>query len=241
MIADQEIANAPVAFLRQLQTAMLAPTTPPLSPAGQRLSSRFNRLFDSGRLGPAKRAEFIRGAQAAHALILANYLTHTNATNWITFTNICDWGHNYLDRDGITEFCQYCNSHSTAAYYDAFKDGSGAPLNAGTARAYVLTFAKDQIPQAKRFWSLTAYLPSSITLVPNSARKYVVASYTPGLRTNPDGSLSIFIAPRRPKSVPMANWLPAPRGPFNVLLRVYGPEGSVADNSYVPPGIKALP
>jgi hypothetical protein len=38
--------------------------------------------------------------------------------------------------------------------------------------------------------------------------------------------------------VPMANWLPIPPGTFNIMLRVYGPEGTVADNTYVPPGIR---
>jgi hypothetical protein len=41
-----------------------------------------------------------------------------------------------------------------------------------------------------------------------------------------------------PAGVPMANWLPIPRGPFNIMLRVYGPEGTVEDNTYVPPGIE---
>ena len=35
----------------------------------------------------------------------------------------------------------------------------------------------------------------------------------------------------------MANRLPIPAGAFNIMLRVYGPKGSVADNTYVPPGI----
>jgi hypothetical protein len=39
----------------------------------------------------------------------------------------------------------------------------------------------------------------------------------------------------RQKGVPEANWLPVPLGPFNIMLRVYGPEGGVADNTYVPP------
>jgi hypothetical protein len=44
----------------------------------------------------------------------------------------------------------------------------------------------------------------------------------------------------RQKGIPEANWLPVPLGPFNIMLRVYGPEGSVADNTYVPPGIARL-
>ena len=36
----------------------------------------------------------------------------------------------------------------------------------------------------------------------------------------------------------IANWLPIPPGAFNIMLRVYGPEGTVKDNTYVPPGIR---
>lgn len=54
-------------------------------------------------------------------------------------------------------------------YYNAFTDGSGAPLNGSVVPAYRLTFTKKEIPQASRFWSLTAYLPRGNTLVPNAS------------------------------------------------------------------------
>ena len=85
---------------------------------------------------------------------------------------------------------------------------------------------------------MTAYTPDSIELIDNSADKYEVASYEPGLQTSADGSISIYIATELPSGVPAANWLPVAAGRFNVMLRVYGPEGSVADNTYVPPGIE---
>jgi hypothetical protein len=79
-----------------------------------------------------------------------------------------------------------------------------------------MTFPADQIPQAERFWSVTAYTP-----------------HTPGLQTNPDGSISIFMSANRPPGVPTANWLPIAKQPFNIMLRVYGVvEGSdIADNT----------
>lgn len=89
----------------------------------------------------------------------------------------------------------------------------------------------------KRFWSLTAYTPRTIELVPNPAHKYLVASYTPALEYKRDGSLTIYMATLAPPGVPRTNWLPVPDGPFNVLLRVYGPELGVLEGSYTPPGI----
>ena len=75
----------------------------------------------------------------------------------------------------------------------------------------------------------------------NSADKYVVGSYTSGLQFDEDGSLSIYMASELPLGVPMANWLPIPRGPFNVMLRVYGvePNSNVANDTYVPPAIES--
>ena len=105
--------------------------------------------------------------------------------------------------------------------------------------AYTLTFTKSQIPQASRFWSLTAYLPRGNTLVPNAARKYEVAKFTPGLVTNPDGSVTIYIQTTPPPSALRLNWLPVPRGRFDLLLRVYGPEGNTGPGAkYIPPEIQ---
>lgn len=238
--ADYFIAQNPLRFLRQLQTAVASPRTPPLSPNQQVLSDQFNSLFGNGTFpqGSPQYAAFTAGARQAHALIVDNYLTHTDRTHWISFTNIGHWGDNALDRSSITQYIQYGNGYSTAAYYQTFKDGGGRPLDGSKGHGYVLTFPANQLPMAKRFWSLTAYTPNAIQPVPNPALKYAVASYTPGLQPDPnDGSISIYLSRTPPRGVPKANWLPVPDGPFNVMLRVYGPEGSVADGTYVPPGI----
>jgi hypothetical protein len=234
-LADGLIASDPIAFLRKLQRAVAWNGTPPKSPDEQLLAEQFNNLFDHRNV--RTRRDFAAGARAAHNAILDRYLTHLGPTNWIHFTNIGKWGDQVIERAAITEFIQYGNDISAAAYYHAFKDGRGHELNGNNPKGYVLTFPAGQLPEADRFWSLTAYTPESIELVPNSINKYVVASYTEGLEFNPDGSLSIYLAKQRPRGVPLANWLPNPDRAFNIMLRVYGPKGSVADNTYVPPSI----
>lgn len=236
--ADDLIAHDPIAFLRQLQRAVASDHTPTLSPYEQALSNRFDSLFANRNVN---RSAFSEGAQAAHKLILDSYLTHTDwtttPTNWIHFTNIGIWGNRVVERSSITEFIQYANGIKAAAYYHVFKDANGNLLDGSNPRGYVLTFPPGQTPKATRFWSLTAYTPEAIELVPNPAHKYAVARYTPGLQFDNDGSLSVYMARQLPARVPMANWLPIPAGAFNIMLRVYGPQGSVADNTYVPPGI----
>lgn len=237
LMADTGIATDPITFLQQLQTAVAAPNTPPLSPAEQTLSDTFNSLLNS----TSNQSQLAAGARAAHAAIVSDYLKHTiSGTQWIHFTNIGNWGDAFLDRSAITEFLQYSNGITTAAYYHTFNDANGSPLDGSTGHVYVLTFPAGQLPMAQRFWSLTAYTPRSIELINNPENTYVVASYTPGLTPNPDGSVSIYMAQTLPAGVPMANFLPISTAPFNIMLRVYGPEGNVADNTFVPPPISKL-
>jgi len=241
--ADDLIAQDPIAFLRQLQRAVVSDHTPTLSPYEQALSDRFDSLFGSGNMN---RSEFSKGAQAAHELILDRYLSYTHwapiPTNWIHFTNIGDWGNQVVERSAITEFIQYANNIQAAAYYHVFKDADGKPLDGSDPRGYVMTFPQGPAPEADRFWSVTAYTPEAIELVDNPADKYAVASYTPGLQppNTEDGPVSIYMARQLPAGVPMANWLPIPPGAFNIMLRVYGPSpgGTVAENTYVPPPIE---
>ncbi|APR81011.1 putative exported protein [Minicystis rosea] len=240
MMADQGIAAAPQAFLTTLAKAMASPTTQPLTADDSALIDRFNALFFEAKstTGTDSRSmrDIIAGAQAAHAALVNRWQSNLGPTNWIHFDNIGQWGTNYLDRAALTEYIQCGNGPSSAYYADAFVDDSGLPLD-GASFAYTIQFTKDQIPEAKRFWSVTAYTPGAIELVPNSADKYVVASYTPGLVTASDGSITIYVQADAPTTVGNANWLPVPKGPFSLLLRIYGPEGSAADGSYVPPKI----
>ena len=243
-IADAAVESHTTTFFRTLQAALRSPTTVPLSASDLQLSSAFNRVLaaanKAARHGNNRPLSvLIKAARTAHAMIIGRFVSHVDRNRWVYFANIAAWGTAYLDRAATTEFLEFSNTAATAGYYTAFTDGNGAPLNGSRRRAYRLTFSTDQIPQAERFWSLTAYLPRGMTLVPNLARKYVVASYTPGLHKNPNGSITIYIQPTPPPRKLMANWLPVPRGPFSLVLRVYGPEGNTSPGAtYIPPKIR---
>ena len=239
-IVDQLMTNAPMLYLAQLQASVKSSNTPPLTPEQQSLSDAFDQVYANGNLTRDQATAMGASVTAAYNQMVSNYLTNTGPTNWITFPDIANWGTNVLNRASITEYIQYANDATAARYYHAFSDGTGTALDGSRGNGYVLTFPAGQQPQASRFWSLTGYTPEAIELIPNLAQTYLVASYTPGLQTNPDGSVSIYMAVTNPPGVPAANWLPIPRGPFNVMLRVYGPAGSVAAGTYVPPGITTL-
>lgn len=240
LMADEGLAKAPEAWLATVQEAMASPTTQPITDDDRALMQRFDAAFAEARevvdhdSGPL--AEIIRGAQAAYAAIINRWQSHRGSTNWIHFDNIGHWGTNYLDRAALTEYIQVGNDRAAAYYANAFVDASGLPLDGGSF-GYTITFTKEQLPEYTRFWSLTAYTPEYIELVPNSLDKYVVASYTQGLETAEDGSVTIHVQADPPKRRSIANWLPVPKGHFSLLFRVYGPQGSALEGTYVPPKI----
>lgn len=240
LMADEGLATAPEAFLATVQEAMASPMTQPVTDDDRALMQRFDAAFAQARErvdhDSRPLADIIRGAQAAWAAIINRWQSHRGSTNWIHFDNIGHWGTNYLDRAALTEYIQVGNDRTAAYYANAFVDASGLPLDGGSF-AYTIEFTQDQLPQYQRFWSLTAYTPIYVELVPNSLDKYVVASYTPGLETERDGSVTIYVQAEPPKRKSQANWLPVPKGQFSLLFRVYGPEGSALDGTYVPPKI----
>jgi len=240
-ITDSTVADSSDTFLQQLQQALHDPTTAPLTSADTQLSTAFDTLFATAQQNPDLMNRIVGATHTAHDQIVQHWETHVNATHWVYFDNIGRWGttdQDYLDRAALSEYIQYGNSSTTAKYYDAFTDSNGNALDGH--HAYQLTFTSAQIPRAKRFWSLTAYTPPGITLVSNAANKYAVASYTPGLHRQVDGSITIYIQSTPPTDTPDTNWLPVPTGPFSLLLRVYGPDGNTATD-YTPPGIVLQP
>jgi hypothetical protein len=52
------------------------------------------------------------------------------------------------------------------------------------------------------------------------------------LQRSSDGSLTIPIQAAEPKGENAANWLPAPKGNFYVILRLYQPSDEILNGSY---------
>ena len=119
-----------------------------------------------------------------------------------------------------------------AVYYIESGDGS-------SGQSYKLHFEADEFPPVGAFWSLTMYYDElPYNLVENSIDRYVISDRTPGIRMNDDGSLDIYIQHAQPDTTLKNNWLPAPDGPFRMLLRTYIPGDPVTDGSYAPPPVQ---
>ena len=111
--------------------------------------------------------------------------------------------------------------------------GSGKKLDG--ANRYVLHFDPQQLPPTEGFWSLSMYDDDKHRFVPNPANRYNIGS-TDKLKMNADGSLDIVMSQANPGGD--VNWLPAPKGPFSVMLRVYWPKQELIDARWNPPAIR---
>ncbi|HEY9332687.1 MAG TPA: DUF1254 domain-containing protein [Streptomyces sp.] len=101
---------------------------------------------------------------------------------------------------------------------------------------YTIHFAADALPPARFFWSATMYTLPSRLLVDNPIDRYSIGDRTPGLHYDEDGGLTLYVQKDRPADpAQAANWLPAPDGPFSVVIRMYGPDSTVLDGSWALP------
>ncbi|MFJ9461683.1 DUF1254 domain-containing protein [Kitasatospora sp. NPDC101447] len=102
---------------------------------------------------------------------------------------------------------------------------------------HVIRFAPDALPPARSGWSATLYALPDHRLVDNTLDRYAIGDRTPGLVRDPDGGLTLYVQHKRPAAADhSANWLPAPDGPFTVVLRLYGPDPVVLDGRWrLPP------
>lgn len=124
-----------------------------------------------------------------------------------------------------------------AMYAVAEVDTQGRPLD-GSHR-YELCFAPGAAPQVDAFWSLTMYRKTDCLLVANVIDRYSIGDRTPSLHWEPDGRLRIALQADAPSRLE-ANWLPAPREPFYLTLRLYQPRRAHLDFAFTYPPLVRL-
>ena len=131
----------------------------------------------------------------------------------------------------------YGNDAVEAMYPIAFTDGAGAKLD-GSKYSYTITFPSGELPPVNAFWSVTMYDGKTQLLVANPINRYLINSpMLPDLRKNPDGSLTLYVQKDSPGAERGSNWLPAPDGPFYLVLRLYWPKEEALDGKWSPPAV----
>jgi hypothetical protein len=142
---------------------------------------------------------------------------------------------NYLYRMMAAVNGIYGNSKEEAIYPAYLVDASGQPMDGSTGK-YTITFAKDQLPPVDAFWSITMYEMPSRLLVDNPLDRYLINSaMLPKLKKEKDGSIVIYVQHASPGPKLQSNWLPAPKGPFFVAMRLYWPKPEALDGTWQRP------
>jgi hypothetical protein len=76
-------------------------------------------------------------------------------------------------------------------------------------------------------------------LIENPLDRYLLNStMLDELERAANGSLTLYIRKDSPREDLKSNWLPAPEGPFYMVLRLYGPEKAALEGQWMPPGLK---
>jgi hypothetical protein len=153
--------------------------------------------------------------------------------NWALLDDLGQYGTDYLRRAAVAWLGLGANLPSDALYPITRVDAEGKPLNG--ASSYLLRFEPGQTPPVHAFWSLSMYDDRQF-FVDNPLDRYAIGDRDP-LGFNADGSLDVLIQHRRPVERVESNWLPAPAGDFNLILRMYWPKAAALDGSWAPPPV----
>jgi hypothetical protein len=141
---------------------------------------------------------------------------------------------NWLLRAAGAKAGIYGNDPIEATYPMTKTLANGEELDGGK-HDYTLTFPAGQLPPVNAFWSVTMYDGKTQLLIENPINRYLLNSpMLPGMKKNPDGSLTFYIQKDSPGKAKESNWLPAPNGPIYLVMRLYWPKETPP--SILPPG-----
>jgi hypothetical protein len=218
----------------------------PTNPSETELMARFAKIgvgagktFDPSKLSPEMTRAIEQGMAEAWADLggLTKQLDAGKVTSGDLFGTREFLKNNYLYRMTAAALGIYGNSKQEAMYPILAVDADGHKLNG--ANRYTLRFAPDELPPVNAFWSLTMYeLPASL-LVANPINRYLINSpMLPQLKRDADSGLTLFIQNESPDKDKEANWLPAPKGPFLAILRLYWPKPEAQEGKWTAPSVE---
>lgn len=236
-----EIGEDPLGFFTHLAFALKTNAVPA---ADQALFAQFERIgltkdgFDPSVMAEATREGLLEGLATGPAVATASFSsTASKREGWDWILGLDSFGFNYPLRAMIAGPYLGGNGEKEAMYPIRYTDSEGKPLTG--KNNYTIAFTK--APPVGGFWSLTLYNAEDKMLVENPIHRYKVGTDTKDLVVNKDGSFTIPIQHKKPEDAMAANWLPAPKGGFYVILRLYQPNEDILSGAYVLPQLNRVP
>ena len=215
----------------------------PTHPSETDLMARFAKIgvgagktFEAEKLSPEIRGAISAGIADAWTdfTALSKKVHAGEVTSGDMFGTRDSLENNYPYRMAAAVLGIFGNSRQEAMYPGYTVDPSGAPLDG--ANHYKLRFAPDQLPPVNAFWSLTLYeMPASLLYANNLNRYLINSPMLPQLKRDADGGLTLLIQHESPGKQQEANWLPAPKGPFVMAMRLYWPKEEALNGSWKQP------
>jgi hypothetical protein len=213
-------------------------TDQPIIAQLKRIGFEPGKSFDITKLDPVVKKALEDAPAAAQQLMAWKVPTIARVVNyWSMNTDAMGvYGNYYLKRTIVAQLGLGANLPEDAIYPLNLADEAGKPLDG--ASKYTIHFDKGATPPVNAFWSLTLY-DSDGFQVANSLNRFAVSSWMP-FKYNPDGSLDLYFQNESPGTDKEANWLPAPKGPFNLTMRLYSPKSDALTGKWNPPPITKI-
>lgn len=210
-------------------------TDQPIIAQMRRIGIERGKSLDFDALAPAVKKALETAPEDAQRLMLWKTPTLARVVNqWSMNTDTMGvYGNYYLKRAIVTQVGLGANLPEDAIYPLNLGDDAGKPLDG--SEKYTIHFDKGATPPANAFWSITLY-DSDGFQVANTLNRFAVSSWMP-FRYNPDGSLDLYFQNESPGGDKEANWLPAPKGPFNLTMRLYAPKSEALTGKWNPPPV----
>jgi hypothetical protein len=220
----------------------------PTVPSETKLMTRFAKIgvgagktFDVSKLSPEMKQAIEQGMADAWADFadLKKQMDAGKVTSGDCFGTRAFLKNNYLYRMAAAVIGIYGNSKQEAMYPLYLVDAAGQKLDG--ANRYTLRLAPGQLPPVNAFWSLTMYeLPASL-LSANPLNRYLLNSpMLPQFKKDADSGLTLLIQNESPGAGNEANWLPAPKGPFFMVMRLYWPKAEALEGKWKQPPLQKV-
>src|SRR4029078_929125 len=208
-------------------------TDQPIIAEMKKIGIEAGKSFDIRKVDPVVRTAIEGAPEVAQELMKWKLATLARVANgWSMNTDTMGvYGNYYLKRAIVTQQGLGANLPEDAIYPLNLGDEAGSPLD-GTNK-YVWHFEKGAMPPVNAFWSVTLYDPAGFQ-VANSLNRFAVSSWMP-FKYNPHGSLDLYSQNESAGPDKAANWLPAPKGGFNLPMRLYGPKSEALTGRWNPP------
>ena len=261
-VRDQVNAFDIAAYFNLLTTLMQhnppAEADAPMVAKMAKLGIAPGKPFAFDKLDPTVQAALKDVPKQSFEKIMGHFKAAGEEVNgWLFTTKTGLYGTDYLQRALVTAIGLGANRPQDAVYPTSQMDSEGKAYEGTTKyvitdlhgqskhheapNKYVMHFDKGQMPPVNGFWSLTMY-NAEYFFVDNPLNRYTLSARNE-LKKNADGSVDLYLHNENPGPAKESNWLPAPKGRFIPMLRLYWPKEtppSIIDGTWKIPAIQQV-